>query len=793
MTDRKEAASEETTSKPSADSEALAAILAELRALKAQVNALENEKNTTPKKTPSKPTAEDFGYELYADNSDDFISGAWPKTPGENANRRQTMFEKSVGEAEDNAATLVMQGIQPKFEHIRLSYLSIGKVFEFLDAINEYEIANKIKLKVPTLVDKSVRSLIIARTRGLTESKFYALNNKQLFAYITVLVQPESKLDFKEKLERNVDFVLPPSYKPSATDYRPMYDALLIYRDRFRKVYEIMAANNEDNVPQCKNKEGGLIKTFLDKIPYEYGARVMMTLGDAKYADIYAFLKAFFDVVEDHRSFYLSAMKLRQSFGGTEYRAKRFPDAKVQGSEVLFSNIEEEQVVQSESVAEETESEEELDQLLAAMQSPQGSGKGTPACFKKVLHGSCDRPGCKFDHEESSVQKLRDHYIDSMQKLKKNVKPIIKTEQSAYGRRPGSFSNIEPDAELELSCIQEELFLANLSTDSFFRAVHREGLIKLDVADLHISKALFDTGARRSQCFGGFGHGLAQPAQLGLVNAAGLNVGHGQGQSRVGLQGSFGTVRLGRGLTPFQETSTAFEPWSGVPAVAGYQTNLQVAGYTSDPLAPPGSSGNRFSNAIWYNTPVVNGFQLNVAVAAKESLGNTTAIVGRGTALAPQYTVNSMASANPFGASATYTLNQFAAYAAYERNAIETKLWSVGASFKPMPALKLMASYQKQDMDHTIVSGAANHETDAWLVGANYTMGPGKLLLGYGQKSPDRILKTKQASIGYEYNISTRTYIYFDLSNRKMPIPATTATVNDSSVNHYSVGIHHNF
>ena len=266
-----------------------------------------------------------------------------------------------------------------------------------------------------------------------------------------------------------------------------------------------------------------------------------------------------------------------------------------------------------------------------------------------------------------------------------------------------------------------------------------------------------------------------------------------QGQSRVGLQGSFGTVRLGRGLTPFQETSTAFEPWSGVPAVAGYQTNLQVAGYTSDPLAPPGSSGNRFSNAVWYNTPVVSGFQLNVAVATKESLNNTTAIIGRGTALAPQYTVNAMASANPFGASATYTLNQFAAYAAYERNAIETKLWSVGASYKPIPALKLMGSYQKQDMDHTVLAGAANHETDAWLVGANYTMGPGKLLLGYGQKSPDRILKTKQVSIGYEYNISTRTYLYFDLSNRKMPVPATTATVNDSSVNHYSIGIHHNF
>jgi len=265
-----------------------------------------------------------------------------------------------------------------------------------------------------------------------------------------------------------------------------------------------------------------------------------------------------------------------------------------------------------------------------------------------------------------------------------------------------------------------------------------------------------------------------------------------QGQSRVGLQGSFGTVRLGRGLTPFQESITAFEPWNGLPAVAGFQTNLQVAGYTSDPLSQVGNSQNRFSNAAWYNSPVWNGFQLNVAVGAKES-NNAAAIIGRGTTLAPQYPANSMPSANPYGASATYTYQAFAAMVAIERNGVETDLWSVAASYKPTPAWKLMASYQKQDQDHTIFPGLANHETDSWVVGANYTIGTGKILMGYGQKSPDRIVKTKQISVGYEHNLSPRTYLYFDLSNKKTPLPATAATLNDSTVNHYSLGIHHNF
>jgi predicted porin len=261
-----------------------------------------------------------------------------------------------------------------------------------------------------------------------------------------------------------------------------------------------------------------------------------------------------------------------------------------------------------------------------------------------------------------------------------------------------------------------------------------------------------------------------------------------QGQSRVGLQGNFGTLRLGRGLTAFQETSTAFEPWSGMPAVAGYQTDLQVAGYTSDPLGPAGNSANRFSNAVFYNTPVfANIFQLNITVGTKDA-NNNPAIIGRGTATAPQFPANSMAPVNPYSVSATATSGAFAAYAAYERNAVSSKLWSVGASFKPVPDLKLMGSYQRQDQDYSL---PINPVTKAWLLGANYNIGAGMVRAGFGHKTPDNALnvptiaKTKQFSLGYDYNFSPRTYVYIDGTRRK----ATSA----ATFNFYSVGIHHNF
>ncbi|MRW90980.1 porin [Duganella sp. FT80W] len=261
-----------------------------------------------------------------------------------------------------------------------------------------------------------------------------------------------------------------------------------------------------------------------------------------------------------------------------------------------------------------------------------------------------------------------------------------------------------------------------------------------------------------------------------------------QGQSRVGLQGDFGTVRLGRGLTAWQETSTAFEPWSGMPAVAGYQTDLQVAGYTSDPLSVAGNSANRFSNAVFYNSPVfANIFQLNLTVSTKEA-NNNPAIVGRGTTAAPQFPANSMAPKYPYSVSATATQGPFAAYLAAERNAVATKLWSVGTSYKPISELKLMATYQRQNQDYSL---PINPVTKAWMIGANWNVGLGMWRAGFGQKTPDNVLnsptiaKTKQFSLGYDYNLSPRTYLYVD-GTRKKITPATT-------FNYYSLGIHHNF
>ena len=235
-----------------------------------------------------------------------------------------------------------------------------------------------------------------------------------------------------------------------------------------------------------------------------------------------------------------------------------------------------------------------------------------------------------------------------------------------------------------------------------------------------------------------------------------------QGQTRVGLKGDFGMVRVGRGLTVVQEAIGGFEPWSFVRSRAAL-TSYTLANYNGDPLYA-GSSQNRWSNGLWYNSPNMSGFQFGGTIGTKEAQGTGTP------------------TANPYSLSGTYSQSGISLGAGYERNAVETKFWYLGGSFMATPELKLMASYSRQDQGAT---KPVNPNTKGWVLGGQYAVGTGTVLLGYGQIKPDGSNANKRFSIGYEHNLSKRTYLYVDAYNEKPPVGST--------VNSFDVGINHRF
>jgi predicted porin len=272
-----------------------------------------------------------------------------------------------------------------------------------------------------------------------------------------------------------------------------------------------------------------------------------------------------------------------------------------------------------------------------------------------------------------------------------------------------------------------------------------------------------------------------------------------QGQSRVGLQGDFGMIRLGRGLTPF-------EPWHGLPSQAGFYTDISIAGFNSAPLdvntagTPNSPNNNRISNAIFYNSPVVNGFQVNASWATKEATQGSPAI-NAGTAASPnfggaQYASGAEGSANPFSVAATYNNGPAAAMLAYERNAVESKIWSIAGSFAVTPELKVMGTYSHHDQEHTNTQRPTIKGAE---IGATYAMGPGKILAGFGIKQQEENVRqhdlfTRQFSLGYEYNLSKRTYLYVDASRKKNIFNQASGNLAATpTVNHYDVGVNHSF
>lgn len=115
-----------------------------------------------------------------------------------------------------------------------------------------------------------------------------------------------------------------------------------------------------------------------------------------------------------------------------------------------------------------------------------------------------------------------------------------------------------------------------------------------------------------------------------------------------------------------------------------------------------------------------------------------------------------------------------------EGRAGEPASWSLAASVKPLAALRLTLGYADQERGQAL---APSQSTTAWVVGANYTVAAGTVLFGYGRKAPDGVATSRQLSIGYEYQLSKRSYFYADASDHK-----TTSTLR-----HIDIGIRASF
>jgi len=205
-----------------------------------------------------------------------------------------------------------------------------------------------------------------------------------------------------------------------------------------------------------------------------------------------------------------------------------------------------------------------------------------------------------------------------------------------------------------------------------------------------------------------------------------------QGESTVGLHSKkFGTVRLGRAWTPLWSGKWIYDPWydSGVMgSVGNYNGSFDSDGLPSVDF----HNFLRVSNAVFYNSPAVAGFQLNAEAETEKPQG---------------------AKARSTGIALHYAKGPLSTMLAWQENHLSDTIAYVGASYT-FAALTVMGSYSRTEFD-----GSANKLQSMMLAGT-YALGANAIRFGYGRIKEDG---SNKISAGYLHALSKRSNLYADI------------------------------
>jgi predicted porin len=232
-----------------------------------------------------------------------------------------------------------------------------------------------------------------------------------------------------------------------------------------------------------------------------------------------------------------------------------------------------------------------------------------------------------------------------------------------------------------------------------------------------------------------------------------------QGETTIGLVSkSLGSLRLGRSLTPLWGQKWVFDPWydSGLMgSMASYNGDFNSDGLPTADF----NNYSRASNAVYYSSPNIGGFELHVEAEIERAVGDDAAAT--------------MARARSKGASLNYANGPFKAMLAHEENHLADKISYVASSYQ-LGALNLMGSYS-----HTDLAGSAQ-KLRSMLVAATYAVGADTVRVGYGriQESGNH-----KVSLGYNHPLSKRTNLYADVYRERLV----------ASRNGVALGLNHSF
>ena len=236
-------------------------------------------------------------------------------------------------------------------------------------------------------------------------------------------------------------------------------------------------------------------------------------------------------------------------------------------------------------------------------------------------------------------------------------------------------------------------------------------------------------------------------------------------QAWVGLSGGFGTLKLGRQVTPVFANSSVFDPFGDTQS----GDSARLFNY----------SGSRTNNVVSYGREI-NGLRGELQYGFGEAAGSTSANRMRGATAGYR--------AGPVDVVLTYNSNNDAT------GSVRGKATMIGGNYD-FGIAKLFAAYQwNKDVTATGVVSAGADTRDA-LVGVTVPLGSGVIRASYIRLSDKAKVNAdaNQIALGYVYNLSKRTALHTSVSrlandvaaSYKVVTPGASDKVIDFGVRHW--------
>lgn len=233
-----------------------------------------------------------------------------------------------------------------------------------------------------------------------------------------------------------------------------------------------------------------------------------------------------------------------------------------------------------------------------------------------------------------------------------------------------------------------------------------------------------------------------------------------QGRSTVGLSGSWGSIDLGRWVSPIQAHQWRYDANKGY-GVGDLAGTIIVANFDTEPQNPTFSRA-RLSNGAFYNSPAFFGFRVMAMVGATEPIGSsgTQRLAHR-----------------PVGATLSFASSGVDAYVGWERNSLDNRNIAVGLAYD-FKVVKAFGHYTKSNYK-------IDADRQALVLGLDTPVGAvGRAYISHSAYEIGASTVDTRNSVGYAHNLSRRTALYTNLSRQE--INAVSRTL-------YDVGIQHKF